>query len=63
MQTNHITRERIIATLVTSLQPMSYIYALWEAGAASFNRIDQWSDIDLYLVVEDKAIPETFKSM
>lgn len=63
MKPNHITRERIITTLVTSLQPLSYIYALWEAGAASFNRIDQWSDIDLYLVVDDEAIAETFKSM
>lgn len=63
MRRNNITREDIIAALITALKPLNYIYALWEGGAASFNRIDQWSDIDLYLVVEDDRVEDTFKSM
>jgi hypothetical protein len=58
MIANSITREKIINTLVTSLRPLSHVHALWEAGAASFNRIDQWSDIDLYIVVDDESIEE-----
>jgi hypothetical protein len=60
MNTNKITREKIITSFIATLQPLSYVCALWEAGAASFNRIDQWSDIDLYIVVDDEAIEEIF---
>ena len=51
-----ITRESIIKTLVDSLESKDYIHALWEGGAAAFNRIDEWSDIDLYLIVDDNRI-------
>ena len=43
------------------LQPLPYVHAFWEAGATAFNRIDEWSDIDLYIVVDDAAaVSETF---
>ena len=61
MQTKQITRERIINTLINSLQPLDYVGAVWEAGAASFNRIDQWSDIDIAIVVDDERVEEVFK--
>ncbi len=63
MGRDNITREEIIATLVTALKPLNYVYALWEGGSASFSRIDQWSDIDLYLVVEDEKVEDSFNSM
>lgn len=63
MRRNHITRKDIITTLITALKPLNYMYALWEAGAAAFDRVDEWSDIDLYIVVEDEHIEETFLSM
>jgi hypothetical protein len=55
-----LTRDVIIQTLVDALEPRSYIHAFWEGGAAAFNRIDEWSDIDLYLVVDDEKIDEAF---
>jgi hypothetical protein len=55
-----LTRNNIIQTLVNALQPLDYVHAFWEGGAAAFNRIDEWSDIDLYLVVDDTKIDETF---
>ncbi len=58
--TRELTRERIIQTLVDALKPLDYIHAFWEAGAAAFNRIDEWSDIDLYLVTDDKKVDESF---
>ena len=48
-----VTRKAIIEKLLTELEPQDYAYAFYEGGAAAFNRIDEWSDIDLYLLVEE----------
>lgn len=55
-----LTREIIIKTLVDDLELLSYVYSFWEGGAAAFNRIDDWSDIDLYLVVDGSKVEESF---
>jgi hypothetical protein len=59
MSKKKLTRKAIIRTLVNSLEPIDYVRAFWEGGAAAFNRIDQWSDIDLYLIVQDDKIEDT----
>ncbi len=58
-----LTRNIIIKTLVNALEPLDYVHAFWEGGAAAFNRIDEWSDIDLYLVVDDEKVDKTFLSV
>ena len=60
MDENRLTRDIIIQTLVNALEPLDYVHAFWEGGAAALNRVDEWSDIDLYLVVDDKKVDETF---
>jgi len=55
-----LTRDILIQTLVDALEPFEYVYAFWEGGAAAFNRIDEWSDIDLYLVVDNEKVDEAF---
>ena len=55
-----LTRDIIVQTLVSPLELIDYIHAFWEGGAAAFDRIDEWSDIDLYLVVDCKKVNETF---
>jgi len=60
MNENRLTRDSIIQTLVNALESLDYAHAFWEGGAAALNRIDEWSDIDLYLVVDDKKVDETF---
>jgi predicted nucleotidyltransferase len=56
-----LTRDSIIRALTAELRPLPSVHAFWEAGAAAFNRIDEWSDIDLYIVVDDAAaVAETF---
>ncbi len=60
MNENRVTRDIVIQTLVDALKPIDYVHTFWEGGAAAFNRIDEWSDIDLYLVVDDKKVDETF---
>ncbi|NWG10585.1 hypothetical protein HXY33_02370 [Candidatus Bathyarchaeota archaeon] len=55
-----LTRQMIIQTLVNALEPLDYAYAFYEGGAAAFNRIDEWSDIDLYLIVDEKKADKAF---
>jgi len=58
-----LRRETIIQTLVDSLEPLDYTYALYEGGAVAFGRIDDWSDIDLYLVVDDDKVDDAFAAV
>ncbi|UCC33780.1 MAG: nucleotidyltransferase domain-containing protein, partial [Candidatus Bathyarchaeota archaeon] len=55
-----LTREVIIQTLIDALIPLDYVHTFWEGGAAAFNRIDEWSDIDLYIVVDDENVEAAF---
>jgi len=54
------TRDTIIRTLVGALKPLNYAHAFYEGGAVAFNRTDEWSDIDLYIIVDDTRVKETF---
>ena len=54
-----LTRDVIINELINALKPLDYIQAFWEGGAAAFNRIDKWSDIDLYILSEENKISQT----
>jgi len=56
-----IVRNDIVGVLVDTLQPIDYVCAAWQAGAAAFDRVDEWSDIDFYVVVEDDRVEDTFK--
>src|SRR3989454_1304243 len=60
-QKTPLTRDSIIRALTSELRPLPYVHAFWEAGAAAFNRVDEWSDIDLYIVVNDTGVPQTFE--
>src|SRR3989442_260125 len=56
------SRDSIVRLLTEALRPLPYVHAFWEAGAAALNRVDEWSDIDLYIVVDDaEAVSETFQ--
>jgi hypothetical protein len=56
-----LTREDILSALTKALEPSDEVYALWEAGAAAFNRVDPWSDIDLMVDVRDDHVPQTWE--
>src|SRR5256885_16422208 len=60
-QKTPLTRDSIIRALTSELRPLPYVHAFGEAGAAAFNRIDEWSDIDLYIVVDDDTVPTAFQ--
>lgn len=56
-------REEISTAIAQALEPMESVHALWEAGAASFDRIDKWSDIDLNVDADDDSAEEVFDSV
>ncbi len=58
-----LRRDIIIRALVDSLEPLDYVHAFWEGGAVAFNRVDEWSDIDVYLVVDDDKVDEAFNAV
>lgn len=60
MTEGDISRDRIIQAIVDALEPLDYVYALWEGGAVAFDRLDQWSDIDICVDAEDGRVKEVF---
>jgi hypothetical protein len=54
-------RDEIVGSLAVALESSEHIIAFWEGGAPSYGRLDEWSDIDLYVVVEDDWVEEVFK--
>ena len=60
MNEKKLSREVIAKTLINALKPLNYVHAFYEGGAAAFNRVDEWSDIDLYLVVDDEKVDAAF---
>src|SRR2546422_10398171 len=56
------SRDSIVRLLTEALRPLPYVHAFWEAGAAALHRVDEGSDIDLYIVVDDaEAVSEAFQ--
>jgi hypothetical protein len=58
-----LSRHEILNAITTALEPKEYVQALWEGGAAAFDRVDQWSDIDLMIAVDDDHVAETFDQL
>lgn len=56
MRKSRVPRETVLKALREALVPLDYVHAMWEAGAAAFNRVDQWSDIDLYVDADDAQV-------
>ncbi len=59
-QTRPIGRDDILNMLHMALEPLEYVQAMWEGGAAAFDRVDEWSDLDVQAVVEDDRVAEVF---
>jgi hypothetical protein len=34
---------------------------LWEGGSVAFGRVDRWSDLDLYILVDEAKVAHTFR--
>jgi hypothetical protein len=55
-----LDRQQVLAAIRAAIEPLPYALAMWEGGAPSFNRADEWSDIDLQIVTEDERLDEVF---
>lgn len=53
-----LTRQTILTTIRQALEPLPYIQAMWEGGAAAFGRVDEWSDIDLQIAADDAQVDQ-----
>jgi hypothetical protein len=58
-----LTREHIRDFVRRALEPLSFVHALWEGGAACFDRADAWSDMDLQACVDDERVADTFAAV
>jgi hypothetical protein len=63
LQKKSLTRVAIIDALNHGLAKIPYVHAFWEGGAAAWGRVDEWSDIDAYLLVDEGRIGETFEEV
>lgn len=53
-----LSHEEVVAALTRSLEPVDAIHAMWEIGAVAFDRVDEFSDIDLMISGEDDKIDQ-----
>jgi len=63
MNRKTIGRTAIIQTISNTLSRLAHVRAFFEGGAVGFNRLDEWSDIDLYILVDDNKTKETFDAV
>jgi predicted nucleotidyltransferase len=53
-------RNKIIEMLISTLEPLDFVLALWQGGSAARGYVDEWSDIDIQVIVQDNRVQETF---
>jgi hypothetical protein len=56
-----ISRKEILLALQTLLEPLPEVRAFWQGGAAAFNRVDEWSDLDLMVIADDEKVDHVQK--
>ncbi len=49
--------------MTDALEPLDYVFAFWEGGAAGFERADEWSDIDAQAIVDDGRVEDVFEAV
>lgn len=54
-----LNREAVINAIQHAVQPLTYVHAMWQGGAAAFGRVDEWSDIDVQFLVDDDHVQDT----
>jgi len=55
-----LKREAVLETLTDTLADKDYALAMYEGGAAGFDRVDEWSDVDVQVVVRDGSVEQAF---
>jgi hypothetical protein len=55
-----VSREDVLSAMRGALEPLDHVQAMWEAGAIAFDRVDEWSDIDLQVACDDSRVEDVF---
>ncbi|MFN2143789.1 MAG: hypothetical protein ACK2T7_00475 [Anaerolineales bacterium] len=58
-----LKREPILENLTTTFKDKDYALAMYEGGAAGFDRVDQWSDLDVQVIVKDESVEQAFTDL
>ncbi|MFT3683729.1 MAG: nucleotidyltransferase domain-containing protein [Phycisphaerales bacterium] len=58
-----LTRDPIIAALVAALEPLDAVRAAFIAGSAATGRLDELSDIDLFVFVAPGQVERAAKAI
>lgn len=58
-----LSREDVMSALADALTPLVCVHAFWEGGAPGYGRLDEWSDIDAYILVDDGKVEQTFRTV
>lgn len=54
-------RDRMRKGLLRVFDPLQWVRAMWEGGSAATGFLDDFSDLDLVIVVEDHRVEEAFR--
>lgn len=53
-------RQKILNTIINALEPQDFVLALWQGGSAAHGYTDEWSDLDIEVIIKDDYIQKTF---
>jgi hypothetical protein len=53
-----LTREAILTAIRAATEPLEFVDAMCEGGSAAWGRVDEYSDLDVRLVVADEHVAE-----
>ncbi len=58
-----LARQRIIDILGEALDGLDYVRSAWLGGSDASGRTDEWSDIDLQIIVEDERVEDAIEAL
>lgn len=58
-----VDRDQLVTVIRSALEPLPDVLAMWEGGSAAWGRLDEWSDLDLLLLVEDESVEPAFAAL
>ncbi|MGL5880435.1 MAG: nucleotidyltransferase domain-containing protein, partial [Xenococcaceae cyanobacterium] len=56
-------RQQILEAIATTLKPLDFVVAMWQGGSEAHGYTDEWSDLDIVVIVRDEYVEETFESV
>lgn len=58
-----LERVELLKAIVSTLEPIDFVLALWQGGSEAHGTTDKWSDLDLRILVEDGVQEAVFRSL